>query len=75
MSKSVFLTVPEAAARSRLSVRTIRRAIIASQLQAVHPGGRRRVLSPGEALEAFMYCLADARESPPVEPDPSRKAQ
>jgi excisionase family DNA binding protein len=71
MSRAAFFTIKEAAARSRLSVRTLRRAIIARQLQAVHPGGRRRVLIPGEALEAFMYGLIDTRESALGDPDTS----
>ncbi len=69
MARTAFLTVKEAAARSRLSVRTLRRAILARQLSAVRPGGRRRVLIPDGALEAFMY-LTTARTSAAVEPEP-----
>jgi excisionase family DNA binding protein len=69
MSRSTFFTIREAAAQSRLSERTLRRAIVARQLQAVYPGGRRRVLIPSDALHAFMY-LTDARAAVPVDPAP-----
>jgi excisionase family DNA binding protein len=68
MSRSTFFTLREAAAQSRLSERTLRRAIVARQLQAVYPGGRRRVLIPSDALYAFMY-LTDVRVSAPVDPE------
>ncbi len=66
MSRSTFFTLREAAAESRLSERTLRRAIAARQLQAIYPGGRRRVLIPSEALHAFMY-LTDVRVAGPVD--------
>jgi excisionase family DNA binding protein len=69
MPGPAFLTIPEAAVRSRLSVRTLRRAIMARQLYAVRPGGRRRVLIPDDALVAFMY-LTTARRSASVDPEP-----
>ena len=49
-----LLTVREAAATSRLSVSTIRRAIRQHQLHVVRPLGRRRLLVPAHALAAFI---------------------
>jgi hypothetical protein len=62
MSRATFLTIKEAALRSRLSERTLRRAILARQLQVIYPGGRRLLLVPEDALFDFMYQTT-ARDS------------
>ena len=61
-----LLTVQEAATTSRLSVSTIRRAIRLRQLRVVRPVGRRRLLVPAPALEAFIYGVPAGRDAPPT---------
>ncbi len=53
--QATLLTIQEAATTLRLSVSTIRRAIRLGQLHVVRPVGRRRLLVPARALEAFLY--------------------
>jgi excisionase family DNA binding protein len=72
MARAMFFTIQEAAKQSRLSVRTLRRAIAARQLRAFYPGGRRKLVIPSDALHAFMY-LTTTRASDPVELETASK--
>jgi excisionase family DNA binding protein len=49
-----LLSVPAAAERAGVSVKTIRRAYLAGELVCERPGGRRRVLIPEDRLYEWV---------------------
>jgi excisionase family DNA binding protein len=49
-----MLSVPAAAQRAGVSVKTIRRAYIAGELVCERPGGRRRVVIPEDRLDEWV---------------------
>jgi excisionase family DNA binding protein len=64
-----MLSVPAAAQRAGVSVKTIRRAYLAGELRCERPGGRRRVVIPEDRLDEWV-CSGrrdgPARERPSV---------
>lgn len=54
MTERRLLSVPEAAERAGVSVKTIRRAYQAGELACERPGGRRRVVIPEDGLEQWV---------------------
>lgn len=60
MADTPWLTVDEAAARLRISRKTVYRAVSEGKLRAARVGGRRALRFLAEWVDAFAIATADA---------------